>query len=179
MGLTNTEEAAKDYDTYVTNLKSCLTKSYELVSSKSKSSQLHQKKHYDKRVHEGVVQPGDHVLVKVVAWEGKHKIADRWEDELYTVLKQSNPDIPVYVVQREDKDDPKQTLHRILLLPINLLPLRDNLTKRCHADIRSGDTGSDHDSIVDSFDDEHEDQDNVDFIEVTEYNGNIPGADVR
>ena len=90
LGLINTEVAVKDYDTYVMNLKSLLTKSYELASSKSKSSQLHQKKHYDKRV-----------LVKVVAWEGKHKIADRWEDEPYTVLKHSNPDIPVYVYREK------------------------------------------------------------------------------
>jgi hypothetical protein len=65
LGLTNTEVAVKDYDTYVTNLKSRLTKSYELASSKSKSSQLHQKKHYDKWVRGAVVQP---VIVFLLRW---------------------------------------------------------------------------------------------------------------
>ena len=35
-------------------------------------------------------------------FEGKHKIAYRWEEDLYVILSQPNPYIPVYVVQRED-----------------------------------------------------------------------------
>jgi hypothetical protein len=60
--------------------------------------------------------------VKIVAYDGKHKIADRWESEPYTVLSQPNKDIPVYKVQREDKSGRTRTLHRNLLLPISFIP---------------------------------------------------------
>ena len=59
--------------------------------------------------------------MKIVAFDGKHKIQDRWEDEPYIVLKQSNPSIPVYVVQKESKEGRKRVLHRNLLLPIGYI----------------------------------------------------------
>ena len=175
LGLTNTEVAEKDYHSYVEKLKSRLTRSYELASSKAKISQSRQKCNYDKRVRGAVVQPGDRVLVKVVAWEGKHKIADRWEDEPYTVLEQPNPEIPVYVVHREDKVGPKRTLHRNLLLPINQLPLRETSTNINRAPLDTNVPISDPDnlqsdasSISESSDDEHDIQDNFDVIQVLE-----------
>ena len=61
---------------------------------------------------------GDRVLMKIVAFDGKHKIQDRWEDEPYIVLKQPNPSIPAYVVQKESKEGGKRVLHCNLLLPI-------------------------------------------------------------
>lgn len=42
------------------------------------------------------------VLVKVVVYDGKHKIADRWEDHLYVVISQPITDIPVFKASRED-----------------------------------------------------------------------------
>jgi hypothetical protein len=50
----------------------------------------------------GMVEVGDTVLVKIVAWDGKHKLSEHWEDQPYVVLKQPNLDIPVFVVRRED-----------------------------------------------------------------------------
>lgn len=41
-------------------------------------------------------------MVKIVAFEGKHKLANRWEEEpygYYVVLDRPNPDIPVYIVR--------------------------------------------------------------------------------
>ena len=69
------------------------------------------------------MQEGDRVLVKIIAFEGKHKIADKWESEAYIVLKQPNSAIPVYEVQREFSKGPKHILHRNLLLPISSLPI--------------------------------------------------------
>lgn len=40
--------------------------------------------------------------MKVVVYDGKHKIADRWEDHLYVVISQPITDIPVYKASRED-----------------------------------------------------------------------------
>lgn len=70
-----------------------------------------------------VLQEGDRVLVKRLAFDGKHKLADKWEDEAYVVLEQPNKDIPVYVVQRENGTGPKRKLHRNHLLPVSFLPV--------------------------------------------------------
>lgn len=61
-------------------------------------AQEHQKKWYDTKIRGAVVETRDRVLVRIVAFEGKHKIADRWKEEPYIVLHQSNTDIPVYEV---------------------------------------------------------------------------------
>jgi hypothetical protein len=38
--------------------------------------------------------------VRVLAFGGKHKLANKWEEEVYVVTKQPNPDVPVYTVVR-------------------------------------------------------------------------------
>ena len=61
-----------------------------------------------------MVQPGDKVLVKIVAFDGKHKLANKWEEDIYVVLKQPNPDIPVYTVKKQNGQGRERTLHRNL-----------------------------------------------------------------
>ena len=82
------------------------------------------------KVRGAVIQSGDRVLVKRVAFEGKHKLSDKWEDEPYIVHSQPNPDVPVYVVRKETNDKHQRTLHRNLLLPIGYniedTPVRNN-----------------------------------------------------
>ena len=62
------------------------------------------------------------VLVKKVGFQGKHKLANRWEEEVYKVKGQPNPDIPVFVVEKEAGGGTNRTLHRNMLLPVNFLP---------------------------------------------------------
>ena len=40
---------------------------------------------YSKKVRGATLQPGDQVLVRQVGFQGKHKIADRWEEDVYVV----------------------------------------------------------------------------------------------
>ena len=61
------------------------------------------------------------MLGKVVANEGKHKLADIWEETTYVVTEQHNPDIPVFTVIREDGIGRTRTLHRNVLLPIGFV----------------------------------------------------------
>ena len=61
---------------------------------------------------------GDRVLVKVVAFDGKHKIANHWEDNPYIIIQQPNTNIPVFMSKSEDGKGRRKTLHRNLLLPI-------------------------------------------------------------
>ena len=83
-------------------MKERLKKAYELASRSVGTAQERQKSGYHKKVRGAILQPGDRVLVKIVAFDGKHKIADKWEEEPYRIVSQPNRDIPVYVVQREN-----------------------------------------------------------------------------
>lgn len=71
------------------------------------------------RVRESKLEAGDRVLVRNVGiW--KHKIANRWSQTVYRVIKQVK-DLPVYVIVPCDSDGPERVLHRDLLLPCGFL----------------------------------------------------------
>jgi hypothetical protein len=75
---------------------------YELAFQAAEEVREKQGKYYDLKGRLVNVQPGDRVLVKIVAFDGKPKIADRWKEERYRILRHLNPDVPVYAVKRED-----------------------------------------------------------------------------
>ena len=54
---------------------------------------------YDKKLKGTQLQIDDLVLVKRVAWKGRHKIQNKWEPEEYVVLSQPNKSVPVYKVK--------------------------------------------------------------------------------
>ena len=110
---------------YAGAMKKRLEQSYKIATQASKTAQGHQKSGYDLKVRGAVIQPGERVLVKILAHEGKHKLSDRWEDEPYIVLSQPNLGIPVFVVQKENGEGRKRTMHRNHLLPIGSLPKAD------------------------------------------------------
>ena len=124
LGLVNSHPSDKSHGTHVSDLKKSLAASYEIASSKTKLAQQRQNEGYDLRCRGAVVECGDRVLVKIVAFDGKHKILDKWENDPYIVLDQPNPEVPVYVVQRGDGTGSKRTLHRNLLFPIGFLPVQ-------------------------------------------------------
>lgn len=119
------EEEEQTQAQYVQDLRQRLQSAYELATAQARKAQQHQKDNYDKKVKGSAVQVGDRVLVEKLAFDGKHKIADRWEHCPYTVLRQDNPDIPVFVLVREDGEGRERTLHRNHLLPITHLPVWD------------------------------------------------------
>lgn len=107
---------------YVRNLKSQLEDSYRVATENAKKTANRNKARFDKYVVDSTLKEGDRVLVRNVRLRGKHKLADRWETDVYVVLRQSG-DIPVYVVRPETRDGPQRTLHRDLLLPCGFLPV--------------------------------------------------------
>lgn len=106
---------------YMEDLRGRMKKAYELASTAAAQARDKQKDYYDLKARECNIREGDRVLVKIVSFEGKHKIADRWEEDVYIVQKQPNPTIPVYTVFKENGEGRKRTLHRNLLLPIGHL----------------------------------------------------------
>ena len=65
------------------------------------------------------LQIDDLVLVKRVAWEGKHKIQNKWEPSEYVVVEQPNLNVPMYKVRSLD-DGKERVLHRNMLLPLGI-----------------------------------------------------------
>jgi len=127
LGLVNEEHDVKDYSNYMATLKNSLATAYRLATSNSRSGQHRQKVNYDVKVRGAVLDVGDRLLVRILAFDGKHKISDHWENSPYIVLEQSNPEIPVYSVQREDGEGPVKKLHRNHLLPIGSLPMTEKV----------------------------------------------------
>ena len=83
-------------------MKKRLQEEYRQTKHAMKFSQQRQKNNYDLKAGAATLKKGDRVLVMIVAYEGKHKIADKWEDNPYVILAQVNHCIPVYKVMRED-----------------------------------------------------------------------------
>ena len=110
---------------YVQEMKERMEKAYELARTTADKAREKQKHHYDIKAKEVDLKEGDKVLVKVVAFDGKHKIADRWEEEPYVIIRQLNNNIPVYEVKKVNGKGRKRTLHRNLLLPVGHLPSYD------------------------------------------------------
>ena len=107
---------------YTKSIQERLRQAYDLATLSATKSRTRQKQQYDRRARAAVLDIGDRVLVKIVAFDGRHKLSDKWENDPYVVLNQPNASIPVYVVGREKGEGRTRTLHRNLLLPISSLP---------------------------------------------------------
>ena len=84
-------------------------------------AQKQQAKHrdlYDLKCMGAALDVGDLVLVKQTAWNGRHKIQDRWESGEYHVVGQPTPGVPVYTV-KSVSGGRTRVLHRNLLLPLH------------------------------------------------------------
>ena len=58
-----------------------------------------QKQYYDWKIGTIGLKPGDLVLVKADAFQGKRKMKDRWEDKPHEVVCQITTDVPSYKVK--------------------------------------------------------------------------------
>ena len=102
---------------YVDRLQRRLAHAYKTAKTFFDKESSRQKALFDKRSKDLRLEPDDLCLVKKTAWKARHKIQNRWEDDLYVILSQTNEDIPVYTIRNTDTSVEK-TLHRNLLLPL-------------------------------------------------------------
>lgn len=91
-----------------------------LAAAAAEKARTKQRETYN-TVRGGIVRVGHRVLVKIVSLDGKHKLADKWEQEPYSVIAQPNEDIQVFTVRKENGEGRTRTLHRNLLLPFGFL----------------------------------------------------------
>ena len=82
------------------------------------TAEAHQQKwYYDWKIGAVNLKPGNLVLVKADAFEGKRKIRDRWEEETCMVVHQIATDIPSYEVM--DQCGRSHILHQNWLLIVS------------------------------------------------------------
>ena len=120
-GLPVTDNQTTSHSQYVQDLKSHLEESYKIATGNAEKVMQRNKARFDKHVTASELSVGDRVLVRNVRLRGKHKLADKWESDVYIVVKRAGT-LPVYTVRPENKDKPSRTLHRDLLLPCGYLP---------------------------------------------------------
>ena len=103
---------------YIVELRNRMQRTQEIVEKHIENAKKKQKKYYDQKVKGAKLDIGDQVLVKILArGEGKHKIADKYEEELYTVIDKKK-EVPVFIVEGNDTGKTR-TLHRNHLFPVN------------------------------------------------------------
>ena len=80
---------------------------------------------FDKKIKGIQLQIDDLVLVKRVAWKGRHKIQNKWEPEVYIALSQPNKSVPVYKVKPVGNGK-ERVPHRNMLLPLSIKFVPEN-----------------------------------------------------
>ena len=112
------EQPAESLTKYIDNLRRRMKESFDLATQHADRARRKQKGYYDLKTRHADLQKNDRVLIKRMAFgEGKHKLSDRWEEEIYCVVDQPNEDIPVFTLEGE-KSGRRRVLHRNLLLPL-------------------------------------------------------------
>ena len=112
---------------YVDDIRKSLEFAYEVALKNASCSQSRHKQLYDRKVRGSAVEVGDRVLIRNLAFTGPHKLADRWQQDVYVIQKRPVDSIPVFELRREDGRGRTLTLHRNLLLPVGCIS--DTLSK--------------------------------------------------
>lgn len=115
------EDGEMSFPQYVKELKQDLREAMALAERHANQEQKRQADNYNKRVKGMEIEQGDRVLVANKIERGRHKLADRWGDVVYTVVR-SNPKTHTFEIQDPISGQTK-VVHRNLLLCVNFLPV--------------------------------------------------------
>ena len=115
------------YTSTLEDVKQRLDVAYKAAAEAARKASGKQKEGYDLKVRGQGLKAGDSVLLKNIGLKGKQKIADKWQSDVFEVVSQPNPDIPVYKIKRGSV---VKTIHRNLLLPV-VFPVSDSVAMPC------------------------------------------------
>lgn len=115
-GLNRDHENEATYTEYISDLQGKIQETFNKVQKNADKAREKQKVTYDIKARAAKLEVGDRVLVKILAHDGKHKLSDKWTEEIYVVTDHPNTNIPVYKVKRKDGEGSERTLHRNNLL---------------------------------------------------------------
>lgn len=115
------EDGDVSYPKYVEGLMKDLKEAMVFAEKHASSEQRRQAKIYNRRAKGAPIEPGDRVLLANKGERGRRKLADRWEDVVYTVVE-GNPKTHTFKICNPVSGQTK-VVHRNLLLCVNFLPV--------------------------------------------------------
>ena len=136
LGIEPITESGKDQTEYVRKFQSRLAFAYQKATEEARRQAERYKSYYDQNVRENQIEVGDRVLIRTLGLRGKHKLADKWEQEPYIVVEKPIPDVPVFKVRPEHSAGRVKTLYRNQLLPFTSLPSSPLLETHPGSDVR-------------------------------------------
>ena len=108
--------STRHVDKYVATVRDHLMATFQEAQAQSMAEAQRQKWYYNWKIGAIGLKPGDLILIKADAFQGKRKFKDRWEDKPHEVVHQNVTDIPSYEVK--DQQGHSCTLHCNWLLLI-------------------------------------------------------------
>ena len=102
--------ASRHMPAYVTEVQRCFKEAYTEAHLQTNCEAEKQKHYYDQVMSTAQLVPGDVVLMKNDAYQGKRKVKDRWSETEYVVVCQVTDGIPAYEVK--DEVGNIKTVHR-------------------------------------------------------------------
>ena len=118
------DDQVVDYDAYVRRLRQDLADAIRIAQISTTKQQERQKVLYNRKLKGAPVDVGDRVLLANKGERGRRKLADRWENHLYTVMER-HENSNTFKLRNCDSDQVK-VVHRNLIMPVNFLPIPDN-----------------------------------------------------
>ena len=109
----STYEHSRHMPAYVMEVQRCFKEAYAEAHLKTNCEAKKQKHYYDQATSTAQLVPGDVVLRKNDAYQGKWKVKDRWSKTEYVVVHQVTDGVPAYEVK--DEAGSMKTIHRNLL----------------------------------------------------------------
>ena len=76
-GLSPNNNSDISYTDYITNLQSKISEAFGIVHKNADKARNKQKKYFDLKARAAKLAIGDRVLIKILVYEGKHKLSDK------------------------------------------------------------------------------------------------------
>ena len=103
-------EHSRHVPAYVTEVQRCFKEAYTEAHLQTNCEAEKQKHYYDRATSTVQLVPGDVVLMKNDAFQGKWKVKDWWSETEYVVVHQVTDGVPAYEVK--DEAGSVKTVHR-------------------------------------------------------------------
>ena len=104
------DEHSRHMPAYVTEVRRCFKEAYTEAHLQTNCEAEKQKPYYDQATSTVQLVPGNVVLMKNNAYQGKRKVKDQWSETEYVVVRQVADGVPAYEVK--DGVGNVKTIHR-------------------------------------------------------------------
>ena len=116
-GVRTPDLVATSTKNYVEKLQKRLAWDYKRAQEVNHKESKGNRRNYDRKVRCSKFEIGDKMPVRQKAFKKKHKIQDKWEEDVYVVVAQPNDNFLVFIVLNE-RSKRSRTLCRNMLFPL-------------------------------------------------------------